>query len=110
MIINVSLFIIITSFANAQIYYTFDYDGETREYYFYLPDNSDNDAPLVMGFHGYSGSAESFINYTEIMDIADEYGFAVCTPQGTLDDWNNSFWNVGYSFHEIPKLCFHYQL
>ena len=54
MIINVSLFIIITSFANAQTYYTFDYDGETREYYFYLPDNSDNDAPLVMGFYGYA--------------------------------------------------------
>ena len=32
-------------------------------------------------------------------DIADEYGFAVCYPRGTVDDSGNRFWNVGYDFH-----------
>ena len=96
---DVCLLIIAMSLINAQIYNTFNYGGENRGYYLYLPDSLGNDAPLIMGFHGYSGSAESFINYTEIMDVADQFGFAVCSPQGTLDDWNNSFWNVGYSFH-----------
>ena len=49
--------------------------------------------------HGYSGDAENIRNYSNMNDIADEYGFAVCYPRGTLDDSGNRFWNVGYDFH-----------
>lgn len=31
--------------------------------------------------------------------IADQYGFAVCYPRGTVDSGGNRFWNVGYAFH-----------
>ena len=94
------VFILLFNLLLSQSYHTFNFEGLEREYYFYKPDNLDEDAPLIMGFHGYGGSAQSFINYTEFMNYADEYGFAICSPQGTIDDYNTSFWNVGYSFHD----------
>ena len=78
----------------------FYYDGINRKYYLYEPDSIQNNAPLVFVLHGYSGSANSIINYSFMNAVADEHGFAVCYPQGTRDQYNNRFWNVGYDFHD----------
>ena len=77
----------------------FVYDGESREYYFYLPDSTEEQAPLVFVFHGYTGTANGIMDYSGFNQIADLNGFAVCYPQGLLDEDGNSFFNVGYSFH-----------
>jgi polyhydroxybutyrate depolymerase len=60
-----------------------------------LPSN----APLVFVAHSFTGSAQGIMGYSGMNSIADQNGFAVCYPQGTKDDWNDSFWNVGYDFH-----------
>ena len=39
------------------------------------------------------------MNYSGLNQIADENGFAVCYPQGLIDDWDYAFWNVGYDWH-----------
>jgi len=78
----------------------FEYDGINRQYYFYRPDNIEDNAPLVFVLHGYGSSANSIMNYSNMNSIADENGFAVCYPQGISDDYNNNFWNVGYAFHD----------
>jgi len=75
-------------------------DDQTREYYLYLPNSLTVNAPLVLVLHGYSSSAVSMMNYSGMNRIADANGFAVCYPQGLLDQWDNAFWSVGYSFHE----------
>ena len=80
--------------------YYFDYDGQMREYFLYLPDSLDSNAPLVFVMHGYGGTANSIYNYSKMNDVADEHGFAVCYPQGSSDQYNNNFWNVGYAFHD----------
>jgi len=80
--------------------YYFDYGGEMREYFLYLPDSLDSNAPLVFVMHGYGGTANSIYNYSKMNDVADEHGFAVCYPQGSSDQYNNNFWNVGYAFHD----------
>ena len=54
-------------------------------------------APLVVVLHGYTGSASGIKNYSEMNAIADLNGFAVCYPQGTIDDFGSTFFNVGYS-------------
>ena len=41
-----------------------------------------------------------FISYSGMNTIADEYGFAVCYPNGTIDQSGNRFWNVGYNMHQ----------
>ncbi len=74
-------------------------DGkELREYYYYEPTTAPDNCPLVFVFHGYSGSAEGMIQWSGFNDLADEFGFAVCYPQGTEDSFGEQYWNVGYDF------------
>ena len=77
----------------------YNYGGIDRQYYLYIPDSIQPEAPLVFVFHGYTSSASIIMNYSGFNDIAEENGFAVCYPQGTIDDSGNRFFNVGYSFH-----------
>ncbi len=80
-------------------YTDFEHDGLTRQYIYYEPENLNEQMPLVFVMHGYTGDANSIRNYSEMNDFADQYGFAVCYPRGTVDGGGNRFWNVGYAFH-----------
>ena len=80
--------------------FQFDDNGEIRDYYLYLPSSIQDNAPLVFVLHGYSGSAFGIMGYSFMNQIASEYGFAVCYPQGLSDQSGYNFWNVGYSFHQ----------
>jgi polyhydroxybutyrate depolymerase len=79
---------------------TFEHDGLDRQYLYYEPLNLNENMPLVFVMHGYTGDAHSMRNYSEMNQIADQYGFAVCYPRGTFDSGGNRFWNVGYAFHQ----------
>ena len=63
-----------------------------------------NDASLVFVLHGYTGSAEGIMEYSGMNDVANENGFAVCYPQGTSDQYDNAFFNVGYEFQNNPTV------
>lgn len=93
---------------NAQ-YLIFEHDGVEREYLLHIPDQIEPDAPLVFALHGYTGSANGLRNYIGMDAIADEFGFAVCYPNGTKDAFGNGFFNVGYAFHsdeEVDDMSF----
>ena len=79
---------------------TFEHGGIDRQYVYYEPSNLNENMPLVFVMHGFTGDADSMRDYSEMNQIADQYGFAVCYPRGTLDSGGNRFWNVGYAFHE----------
>ncbi|MDA8859195.1 T9SS type A sorting domain-containing protein [Flavobacteriaceae bacterium] len=83
----------------ASTYTSFEHHGIDRDYIYYEPEGLEENSPLVFVMHGYSGDAENISNYSNMNDIADEYGFAVCYPRGTVDGSGNRFWNVGYDFH-----------
>ncbi|MEJ6599297.1 MAG: PHB depolymerase family esterase, partial [Crocinitomicaceae bacterium] len=70
----------------------------SRDYIYYHASTAAANCPLVMVFHGYGGNAENIMNYSQFNTLAEEFGFAVCYPQGTEDFNNNNFWNVGYDF------------
>tara|TARA_B110000444_G_C18834239_1_gene595008 strand:+ start:360 stop:2231 length:1872 start_codon:yes stop_codon:yes gene_type:complete len=69
-----------------------------REYIYFKPSSVPENCPLVFVCHGYGGSAEGIMNYSDFNDLAIEYGFAVCYPQGIDDSDGNPFFNVGYDF------------
>lgn len=93
------LVLFFSNLTNAQ-YIPFQHDGITREYLYYEPTNLNELRPLVLVMHGLTGDADSIRGYSQMDQFADEYGFAVCYPRGTLDSNGYRFWNVGYSFHQ----------
>jgi len=72
--------------------------GLEREYIYYHPASAPPQCPLVFVCHGYTGTAQGIMDYSEFNALADEYGFAVCYPQGIEDSFGNTFFNVGYDF------------
>lgn len=79
--------------------YELDVDGSTREYTVHVPDVLEPTA-LVIVMHGYGDSAPSIQKSSGMDDAADENGFVVAYPAGTVDDSGNAFFDVGYAFHE----------
>lgn len=97
------VFICITTFSCIQLnaqYLNFEHQGQNRQYLLHIPQNCPPDAPLIMVMHGYSGNANDMKNFTGFNALADQFGFAVCYPNGTVDDYGNRFFNVGYEFHD----------
>ena len=72
--------------------------GFQRDYIYFKPSSAPENCPLVFVCHGYTGTAQDIMNYSHFNDLAIEYGFAVCYPQGIQDSGGNTFFNVGYDF------------
>ena len=81
-------------------YQNFEHDGMTRQYLYYAPENLPENAPLVIVMHGFTSNAMASWQGSGMNAVADEHGFAVCYPQGSTDAKGNTFWNVGYDFHQ----------
>jgi len=81
-------------------YGTMKFQGETREYYVYVPENLIPEKPLVFMTHGHGGNAKTY--YADFINEAKEYGFAVCWPQGLNEPGGRqaTSWNVGYPMQE----------
>jgi polyhydroxybutyrate depolymerase len=71
-----------------------------REYIYYHPESASAGCPLVFVFHGYTGNAQDIMEYSEFNALAEEFGFAVCYPQGSTDGSGSTFFNVGYDFQQ----------
>ena len=63
---------------------------------------ADTPLPLVIVLHGYGGTALN--GGQRFFDLADQFGFAVCWPQGARDGKGNNCWNVGYPVQEGYKI------
>ena len=98
-LVLVSIIVLFVLEAQAQ-YTIFDHDGIDRQYIYYEPTELNEQLPLVFVMHGFTGDANDIKNYSKMNDFADQYGFAVCYPRGTVDSGGNRFWNVGYAFHQ----------
>ena len=66
-----------------------------REYLLYVPDSYslDSDSPLVLNFHGFSGSSIDQFNTSNWTEIANTNGVIVVYPQGTELDSGETHWN-----------------
>lgn len=73
-------------------------DGLLREYIYYHPATAPPNCALVFVCHGYTGTAQGIMGYSDFNQVADEHGFAVCYPQGIEDSFGSTFFNVGYDF------------
>jgi len=82
----------------------FNHDKTNRRYLLHIPPNLKDNAPLVFVFHGYSGNPYDIMSYSNMNEIANENGFAVCYPEGSLDQYDNLYFNVGYDMHSNSNI------
>ena len=70
-------------------------DGLEREYRLTVPSSYDGGVatPLVFNFHGFTSDALTQDVYSQLPQTAEEEGFILVTPQGTLNVDGLPFWN-----------------
>lgn len=91
----------------AQTTYNFQHDNIEREYIFYQPADLEPNAPLVFVLHGYTSSAEIIMGYCEMNAVADENGFAVCYPRGTVAPTTGQpHWNANLTISTVDDIGF----
>ncbi len=61
-------------------------------------------APLVVYCHGVNNTAEAIVDRTEMIKCANERGFIVVFPTGSLFNSDSQFPNPGWNLLEDPKL------
>jgi len=83
---------------------TITIDGLERKYILHVPESLQENASLVMVFHGYSGSATGVLDYFDLRALANQHGFLLVHPQGTIDQEGYSFWQKDYSSHRKLKV------
>jgi len=73
-----------------------EHDGNNRKYFIHVPPNyeSTQSIPVLLAFHGYGGTAKSFMEHSNFNEIADVNNFIVVYPEGLTFEWY-THWNVG---------------
>ncbi len=86
-----------------------DSGGLEREFFLYIPDslqNSSENSPLVINFHGGDGYAEYEMEYTGFRELSEEENFIVAYPQGTLaEDKGSTGWFTGIGCEDGNEVC-----
>ena len=72
------------------------FQGIEREFMMYIPEeyNHDSPSPLMFVFHGFGGSNNMVMYYSDFNSISERENFIVVYPQGS-SLWGSSHWNVG---------------
>ena len=94
--------------------YTITHDGIERTYILHVPPSYDDSqpAPLVLGFHGGGGNADTQMQTSKFSDLADEKGFIVAYPNGTgrredkLLTWNGGTCCAYAAINQIDDVGF----
>ncbi len=74
----------------------FQWDNAQREYFLYIPETIQDNAPLVFVLHGYWGEGANMIGL--LSEQAYEHGFAVCYPTGLPDNMQGAnHWNANFN-------------
>lgn len=67
-----------------------------RPYSEFVPSSysSKSPIPLVIALHGYSSSGKQLESFVNFKAVAEQRGFILVSPDGTLDPTGNQFWNA----------------
>ncbi|MFD2564732.1 extracellular catalytic domain type 1 short-chain-length polyhydroxyalkanoate depolymerase [Aquimarina rubra] len=102
------LFFSTTGNAQQTINGTLQHDGLTRSYILYVPASYSpgTNVPLVFNFHGYTSNANDQMFYGDFRPFADQDGFLIVHPMGTVDNVGNTHFNVGWGTSNIDDVGF----
>ena len=105
---------------------SFEFEGRTRNYHVFLPQNYQTDMPVVLNLHGFGWTPAGQADNTLIHELADTSGFIIAYPAGSSVEgrtgWNNGLRNhpfgvtdttsndVGFISALIDTLDAHYDI
>ena len=73
-----------------------EHDNIIRQFYIYVGSTYTSNSSILFSLHGYTSRGLWNMNYTGFQSIADQEGFIVIYPQGTLlPSTGQTHWNVG---------------
>jgi len=96
------------TFSQQTINASITHDGIQREYILYVPASYTfgTEVPLLFNFHGYTSNASQQMLYGSFTSIADNEGFIIVHPEGTLDNTGTTHWNVGWGGSTVDDIGF----
>ena len=70
---------------------SFEFEGQERTHMLFIPDSySDSqNYPLLIDLHAFEWTAEHEMNYTQLNQVAENYGFMVVYPSA-IENWNST--------------------
>jgi polyhydroxybutyrate depolymerase len=83
-----------------------NYDGINRKYIIYKPKSYSENSPLVFILHGFGSNNKTILNYSQMNSIADQNGFMVCYPQGTVLPTGQTHWNANLQMSTVKDIDF----
>ena len=96
------------TFGQQTIDASINHGGLERDYTLYIPASysAGNEAPLLFNFHGYTSNTWQQAFYSNFNTVADDEGFIIVYPEGTLDNTGTSHWNVGWGGSTVDDIGF----
>ena len=89
----------IASNSNAQLQTgSFEFEGRTRNYEVYLPQNFQSNMPVVISLHGYTETIQWYKGYTLLHEFADTSGFITVYPAAIDKSWNSGLLYPGMPY------------
>lgn len=72
-----------------------DHGGLERQAVIYVPETfiADGQAPIMLNFHGYGGTADDHLQWADMRSLADRDGALLVYPQGSILD-GSPHWNA----------------
>ena len=97
------IFLIFGPLANSMEKITFMHAGEERSYLLFIPSVEKTSYKLVIGLHGFSGSASGFEKETTggLNIIAEKHGFIAVYPQGLYFNSNQNDFPFVSSWNDL---------
>ena len=86
--------------------FNYKHDGLVRSYILYKPQNFKKNSPLVFVLHGFGSSSLNIMSYSQMNLIAEENGFMVCYPQGSILPTGQSHWNANLEMSSVDDIGF----
>ena len=88
-------------------FYTLIHDEIERGYYLFIPDSYNNDTklPLLLNFHGFGGTAYSYINKVDFRSLANSENFILVYAQAISMAKNDGLDLIEISPNAKPPVC-----
>lgn len=65
--------------------------AQDRTYEYFVPENIEDGAPLLIFLHGRTGTGKEMEEMTHFNTLAEREGFVMLYPDGIIEDWNFGF-------------------